>query len=70
MDSRPVAPIGRYEARAMAKEILSVLNDHGRLVKSIHVMPKLHNGHLTIRVFMIPVAAEDPDPFIFTREEL
>ena len=39
-------------------------------IKAIHVMPKLHNGHLTIRVFMIPVTAEDPEPFVFAADEI
>lgn len=41
----------------------------GRL-KSIHVMPHLHSGHLTVRVFMHPKTAEDPEAMIFARAEL
>ena len=39
-------------------------------LKAIHVSPHLHNGHLTIRVFMIPVTAADPEPFVFSVEDL
>lgn len=39
-------------------------------LKSIHVMPKLHSGHLTIRVFLVPQIAEDPEPWIFSADEL
>ena len=39
-------------------------------LKAIHVAPRLHNGHLTIRVFMVSQAAEDPEPFIFGANEL
>jgi hypothetical protein len=39
-------------------------------VKSIDVCPKLHQGMLTIRVYMKNVTAEDPEPFIFPVEEI
>ena len=39
-------------------------------LKSIHVAPKLHSGHLTIRIFMVPQTAEDPEPFVFAADEL
>ena len=39
-------------------------------LKAIHIAPRLHNGHLTIRVFMVPQIAEDPEPFIFGAENL
>ena len=39
-------------------------------LKAVHIAPRIHNGHLTIRVFMVPLAAEDPEPFIFGAEEL
>jgi hypothetical protein len=54
-------------AKAVAAAIKAALPNH---VKAVHVMPKLHQGHLTIRVFMLPQIAEDPEPFIFTSEEL
>ena len=39
-------------------------------LKAIHVMPKLHDGHLTVRVFMVPQTAEDPEAMIFSADEL
>lgn len=39
-------------------------------LKAIHVMPHLHGGHLTIRVFCTPLTADDPEPFIYAAEEL
>ena len=39
-------------------------------LKAIHVSPHAHQGHTTIRVFAIPQAIEDPEPFIFTADEL
>lgn len=38
-------------------------------LKAIHIMPKLHEGHLTFRVFCHPQTADDPDPFIFAEGE-
>jgi hypothetical protein len=39
-------------------------------LKAIHVSPKLHNGHLSLRVFMVPVTAADPEPFVFAAHEI
>jgi hypothetical protein len=39
-------------------------------LKSIHVVRRLHEGMLTIRVFFVNVTKEDPEPSIFTREDL
>ena len=39
-------------------------------LKSIWIMPHLHNGHLTIRIFMYPQIAEDPEPFVFASDEI
>ena len=39
-------------------------------LKAIHVFPRLHSGHLTIRVFMVPQAAEEPDPYVFSVDDL
>ena len=39
-------------------------------LKAIWIMPKLHSGHLTIRVHATPQIAEDPEPFVFTVDEL
>jgi len=59
------------DARTLARAIRDGLPEdmRGRL-KAIHVMPKLHEGHMTVRIFMIPFTAEDPDPFIFADKEL
>jgi hypothetical protein len=54
-------------ARAVAAAIKAALPNK---VKAVHLMPKLHQGHLTIRVFMVPQIADDPEPFIFESEEL
>jgi hypothetical protein len=59
--------VTQVEARLLAAAIKRALPNQ---VKAVHVMPKLHQGHLTIRVFMVPQIAEDPDPFIFASEEL
>ena len=61
----------REEAQTLAAGICNRLPYAMRQrLKSIHVMPHLHNGHLTIRVFMYNVTAEDPDPFIFGASEI
>jgi hypothetical protein len=39
-------------------------------LKAIWVHPHLHNGHLTVRVFMVPVTAADPEPFVFAAHEI
>lgn len=38
--------------------------------KAIHIMPKLHEGHLTVRIFMTTQTAEDPEPYIFAKNDL
>mgnify|MGYP001596411981 FL=1 len=39
-------------------------------LKAIHVSPHAHQGHTTVRIFTVPQAIDDPEPFIFTVEEL
>jgi len=39
-------------------------------LKAIHVSPHLHQGHTTIRVFTVNQTADDPEPYIFTVDEL
>lgn len=61
--------------RNEAQQIAQGVRDHlpmamRQRLKSIHIMPKLHNGFLTIRVHCVPVTAEDPEPYIFVVEEI
>ena len=60
------------QARVIAREIYqwAMPIEARSRIKAIHVMEHLHQGHLTIRVFMTPSPAADPAPFIFTAEEL
>ena len=39
-------------------------------LKAIHISPHAHAGHTTVRIFTVPQAILDPEPFIFTVEEL
>lgn len=39
-------------------------------LKSIDVLPKLHSGMLTIRVYCVNKTAEEPESYIFKNEEL
>ena len=39
-------------------------------LKALHIHPHAHEGHTTVRIFTVPQAIEDPEPFIFTVEEL
>lgn len=39
-------------------------------LKAIDVCPKLHNGMLTIRVYMVNVTADEPAAFTFLPEEI
>ena len=39
-------------------------------LKSIDVCPKLHDGMLTIRIYMVNKTAEEPEAFIFKSEEI
>ena len=39
-------------------------------IKAVHVFPKQTGGVLNIRVYSFPKSPDDPEPFIFTWEEL
>ena len=39
-------------------------------LKAVHIVPRLHQGMLTLRIFTVNRTAPDPDPFIFTADEL
>jgi len=61
----------RDEAVEISRGIVAALPERLReRFKAVHVMSKLHSGHMTIRVFAYPLTAEDPDPFIFAKEDL
>ena len=61
----------QQEARNLAMGVRDTLPMGLRQrLKAIHVMPRVHNGHLTVRVFMVNQSVEDPPEFIFTPEEL
>ena len=60
-----------WEAGSLALKVRQALpGDMERRLKAIHVIPRLHQGMLTIRVYCVPRTAEDPEPFVFNREEL
>ena len=59
------------EAAAIAKAIKGTLPQRDRDdLKAIHVMPKLHNGMLTIRLHFYSRAADEPEAFIFADKEI
>lgn len=61
----------KEEARALAQAVRDTLPHRMRTrLKAIHVAPRLHSGHLTLRVFMTTVTADDPPEYIFACEEL
>jgi len=61
----------REEARELAGKIRDGLPVRLRQqLKAIHVMEKLHNGHMTIRVHMTPQTADDPEAWIFAAHEI
>lgn len=61
----------KEEAQQLAQAVRNGLPWRMRQkLKAIHIMPKLHEGHLTFRVFCHPSIAEDPDPYIFAAEEI
>ena len=58
-------------ALRIARAVHDALPERGReCLKSIHVVMRLHMGMLTVRCHFIPDVAQDPDPYIFTVEEL
>lgn len=60
-----------HEARMLALAIREHL-PHGcrARFKAVHIAQHLHQGHLTVRVFMVPVTADDPTPYIYTADDL
>ena len=59
------------EARELAGSVRDGLPMRMRQrLKAVHVAERLHNGHLTLRVFMVPLAAEDPEVWIFADNEI
>lgn len=59
------------EARRIAQAVFQSLTfaECSRL-KSVDVIPRLHRGMLTIRIYFVNQVADDPEPFIFKKEEL
>ncbi len=63
--------LSEQEAKCLASRVRDALPMRLRQkLKSIWVMPHLHSGHTTIRVFAVPSIAEDPETFVFKAEEL
>lgn len=61
----------RDEAHYLAQGIRDHLPMSKRQrLKSIDVCPKLHDGMLTIRVYMTNKTAEEPEAHIFKAEEI
>lgn len=61
----------RDEAKWLAAFVRSGLpKSMEQRLKAIHVAPHLHSGHTTIRIFTTPQIAEDPEPFVFSADEL
>jgi len=61
----------RQEAKVLAEQIASHLPESLRKrLKSIDILPRLHNGMLTIRVYCISQSADEPESFIFLSEEI
>ena len=61
----------RDEAKQLAGFVRSGLpKSMEQRLKAIHVAPKLHQGMLTIRVFMVSQAAEEPEFFVFAADEI
>jgi len=60
-----------FEARAIASALKHVLLPSvGKRMKAIHVIPRLHEGVLTIRVFSVPHTAEEPASYMYNAEEI
>ncbi len=61
----------RQEAQEIAQGVRDKLPFSARQrLKAIDVVPKLHSGMLTIRVYMTNVTAEEPEAFVFKAEEI
>jgi hypothetical protein len=62
-------PVTRNDAFFIAQGVVDQLGDDARRLKAVHVIRKITDGVITIRVFLTSVAPDDPEPFIFTPEE-
>lgn len=66
----PAAPLTKAGAKVVAQAVATTL---GPRLKSVHVMPKLHEGVINIRCYLRPLRSEEvpePVPYIFNVEEL
>lgn len=63
--------MNRADANKIAYAVANALTDYQqRRLKAIHIHPRLHDGMLTIRVHMANQAADEPEFFIFSADEL
>jgi hypothetical protein len=63
--------VTREQAKQVAQAILNELTlDQRRRFKAVDILPRLHSGMLTIRLYFINKAAEEPESYQFPREEL
>jgi len=61
----------RSEAQNVAAAAVAQLSPEARLrFKAVDVIPRLHQGMLTIRLYFFNHTAPDPEPYIFTAEEI
>ena len=61
----------RDEAKTLALNVQDALPESYRQrLKAIHIVPRLHAGMTTIRVFTVNVTADDPAPYIFSVDDL
>lgn len=61
----------RHEAQRIAGNVRDALSMEQRArLKAIDVVPKLHDGMLTIRVYMTTKTADEPTAHIFKAEEI
>lgn len=61
----------RERARDIAEAVVRGLtpDDVSRL-KAVHVIARLHQGMLTVRLHFFPKIAEDDSPYIFAKHEI
>lgn len=63
--------MNRVEATRLAQAIKANLPDSMReRLKNIDIIPKLHDGMCTIRLYMFNKVAEEPEAFIFPSKEI
>ena len=61
----------RDEAKWLAAFVRSGLpKSMEQRLKAIHIHPHAHEGHTTVRIFTVPRAIEDQEPFVFSADEL